>query len=85
MIDVTLVPEEVAENEAHRIGLTTAGVLEEISCKKVLTSRKFLFIIKIHIQAKHEGIQLSCDQCEYMASNLVNLTKHIQFIHEGVE
>ena len=57
MIDVTLVPEEVAENEAHRIGLTTAGVLEEISCKKVLTTRKLRYILKIHIQAKHEGVE----------------------------
>ena len=37
--------------------------------------------LKSHVNAKHEGVIYSCDLCVYMATQLVNLMRHIKAVH----
>ena len=45
-----------------------------------------LYKVTEHIKVKHEeGIKYACNKCEYQATTPVNLSSHIQCIHEGVK
>merc|ERR1712096_361323 len=37
--------------------------------------------LKAHCKAKHEGVRYACDQCEYKATQKVNLRTHISTVH----
>ena len=38
----------------------------------------------MHTQTKHEGLQHSCDQCEYRTARIDNLRTHQKVKHEGI-
>ena len=38
-----------------------------------------------HTRSIHKGVKLSCDQCDYKATQKGNLLKHIKAIHEGIK
>ena len=40
--------------------------------------------LRTHVEAIHEGVRYSCDQCGYKATTAGNLKKHIDSIHTGV-
>ena len=35
-------------------------------------------------KAKHEVVRYSCDQCEHVATQVIDLKRHIEMKHEGV-
>ena len=38
-----------------------------------------------HIESIHEGFKYGCDQCDYQATQQINLKRHIESKHEGVK
>ena len=40
--------------------------------------------LRMHKEAKHQGIRYSCSQCEFLASERSQLRKHVKVKHEGV-
>jgi len=49
-------------------------------CQNQFTTKGSL---KMHIQAKHDGIKYACSQCEYQTSYQSDLNKHFRSKHEG--
>ena len=41
--------------------------------------------LKLHVQAKHEGIKYCCNQCDYQSAHQSSLNRHKQSMHEGVK
>jgi len=41
--------------------------------------------LKIHIQAKHDGIKYACNQCDHQSTRQDYLRVHIQSKHEGIK
>ena len=44
----------------------------------------FLFIIKKHIQAVHDGVKYGCGECDYKASYKNNLNEYTRVVDEGI-
>ena len=40
--------------------------------------------LKLHVEAKHEGVRYPCDQCDYKATRELSLKRHQEIKHEGV-
>ena len=50
-------------------------------CKVEFRSKKGLIL---HIRSRHKEVKYSCDSCDYKATDLGNLKKHKESVHEGV-
>ena len=50
---------------------------------KVSESDTDLGSLKRHKESIHEGVRYSCDKCDYKATILNNLKRHIKGKHQG--
>ena len=51
----------------------------------IICGKKSLRNLKRHVQAAHEHIKYSCNQCDYQATQKGHLKRHIQSEHEKVK
>ena len=51
----------------------------------IICGKKSLKNLKRHVQAAHEHIKYSCNQCDYQATQKGHVKTHIQSVHEKIK